>query len=99
MAIAYVNSTYGQNTGTPATDIPTSTLSTTTGNLIVVPITFGGTTVNSVSDTALNTYYQCTGAFVAAGGSANDIWYAPGITGNAANIVTVHFAAGTTYAT
>jgi hypothetical protein len=100
-SISYVNTTSGQDNGSSQNSIAATAVSHTTGNLVVASVGFYGSagtsaSVTSVTDTAGNTYHQATGAFAVQAAILNsDIWFAYNITGNASNVVTVHF--GTTF--
>ena len=84
--------------GIAQTSMATPAIVTTTGNAIIVPLeeSQNGNNVGSVTDTALNTYVQATSCYESSGSTYGntDVWYALNITGNAANIVTVHFSGG-----
>lgn len=68
-------------------------IATTTGNLIAVAVRVApSTSVSGITDTAGNTYTGLTdwGSTTSQG---TQFWYAKNITGNAANIITVNYAA------
>ncbi len=94
-AIARVNSaSLGDNAA--AATIAAPATSHTAGNLLVVYIAWAGTTVTvtGITDTAGNTYSQCTGALASdVNAGRSDLWFAKNIAGNASNVVTVTFSA------
>ena len=89
-AIAYVNGSVFNGSGSNVSTMATAALNVTTGNLIVVTVSMNvsNDTVTSVNDTAGNTYHQATGCYIG-GNGGSDIWYAYNVTGNASNVVTV----------
>lgn len=97
-AIALVNFDSGANSGS-ANTIATAGKVTTSGNMVAAGICWFATTgtVNSVTDTGLNTYVQATGALIHGTGDTCDIWYAKNITGNASNVVTANLSGAQTF--
>lgn len=89
------------NDGANNTTVASAAKTTTTGNLLAVFVCSqegaGSTTIDSVADTAGNTYTAGT-HYGAGGGGAMCRWfYAYNITGNAANVVTATFSGNTRY--
>lgn len=97
MAIALVNTTSGTSDGS-ANSLAATAASHTTGNLIVVAVVWSGNLNATIpTDTAGNTYVS-TGQKGNNGTSDHvEIFYAKNVTGNAANIVTAHFASNATF--
>lgn len=100
MAAIVGGPTYGWD-GANNTTVASAAKNTTTGNLIAVCVTTqegaGSTTIDSVADTAGNTYTAGT-SYGAGGGGAMVRWfYAYNITGNAANVVTATMSGNTRY--
>ena len=98
--VAFVSSSTGNSGGSSVSSQATASLSITTGNFIAVIIGWYGTltSVSTVTDTAGNTYYQCTGCYSQYNNyPAEDIWYAYNITGNASNVVTVTLNSASQY--
>lgn len=97
--IAYVTGAKGSGTGSLST-VAAAAFAATTGNLIVVFVTnvaTGGTVhVDSIADTAGNTYTYILRRYYSSAG-AIEVWYAKNITGHAANIVTATFSGADTY--
>jgi hypothetical protein len=92
MAINYVNSASPiiGDSGTPTSFAATSL---TAGNLIAVSVRWSGAvTLNSITDTAGNTYAQVD-TQVITGSDHMSLWYAQGVTGNGSNVVTLNFSA------
>lgn len=97
MAIAFVNSTTGTNDA-GATSLAATAANHTAGNLIVVGVVWSNnTTLNTVTDTALNTYVS-TGQKASNGTTDHtEIFYAKNVTGNASNVVTGNFSASSSF--
>jgi hypothetical protein len=101
-SIAYVSVSSTGSAQGPFSSVASASLSTTTGNALVITITMANVanvTVSSVSDTAGDTFIHqatCYENFVA-NSIQSDIWYALNITGNASNIVTANFSTATQY--
>lgn len=97
MSIAFVQYDDYKDGATGKTTVANDTaLNTTTGNLLVACVTHWDDVdaVVSIADTAGNTYVKADS--IQAGGNYNsEIWYAKNITGNANNITTATFGAGT----
>jgi hypothetical protein len=95
-AIALVNTDKGGTAANSSSEV-TGGVSATAGNLLVVMIAIANNalTVSSITDTAGNTYTQCSGALIQSQSSVGtlDIWYAKNILGNATNVVTVNYSA------
>lgn len=99
MAIAFVNSS-GANADASSDHIDAAAFVATTGNTIVVlKSTFiaGGSSVVSVTDTALNTYTLCGTIGVGDADTIIECWAATNITGHAANVVTATFNVASTF--
>jgi hypothetical protein len=98
MALAFVNSTSGTSDAS-ATTIPATAANHTTGNLIVVHVNWStNTTLNSVADTAGNTYTRVASSKGNNGTTDHtETFYAANIAGNASNVVTPTFSAGSTF--
>lgn len=97
---AIVNHSVGQN-GANDTTVASAALNVTAGNLIAVFAASqegaGSTTIDSVSDTAGNTYVAGT-AYGSGGGGALGRWfYAYDCLGNASNVATVTWSGNTRY--
>ena|GEM_PF-6624324 len=95
MAIAYINGSKTDPTGSGATTVASPALSTTSGRLIIVAayglrVDYTGLSITAVTDTAGNTYTEA--ASYTDGGVRQSIYYAYNITGNASNVVTVTFS-------
>jgi hypothetical protein len=93
MAIAFVNRATATAHGSGST-VVTAAQNHTTGNLLVVGVKWegGGITVNSVTDTAGNTYTPLTARNNGGGDPSFQAFYAKNITGNASNILTATFS-------
>jgi hypothetical protein len=98
MALAFVNLTSGTSDAS-ATTIPATAANHTAGNLIVVHVNWStNTTLNSVADTAGNTYTRVASSKGNNGTTDHtETFYAANITGNASNVVTPTFSAGSTF--
>lgn len=91
MAVALVNTRTG-SAGASDT-VNCGAFAATTGNLIVVGIRTGSAaTINSISDTASNTYIPVGTVFTDVGRTW--VFYAKNITGNATNVVTANLSSG-----
>jgi hypothetical protein len=99
MAFAFVNSSAGV-TSPAATALPSPAANHTTNNHIVALVQVDtDTAVNSVTDTAGNTYTRVTGRAAGTGGITcgwTEAFLSFNITGNAANVVTANLAASST---
>lgn len=97
MAIALVNTTSGTADGS-ANSLAATAANHTAGNLIVVGCVWSGNVNATVpTDTALNTYVS-TGQKGDNGTSDHvEVFYAKNIAGNAANVVTGHWASAVTF--
>ncbi len=94
MAIAFVQ--FEQDFDSTGSSAATAAMNTTTGNFIVVTTGFydaiSADTVESIADTAGNTYVKAMGEYRASSGQDRiEIWYAENITGNANNITTITY--------
>jgi hypothetical protein len=97
VAIAFVNSTTGNNDG-GASSLPATAANHTAGNLLVVGVIWtGATTANVPTDTAGNAYVSTTQKATSGGNDHCELFYAKNITGNAANIVTANFSGSSTF--
>ena len=100
MAAIVGTSTRGWD-GTNNTTVASDAKNTTTGNLIAVCDTTqegaGSTTIDSVADTAGNTYVAGTHYGAGGGGGMVRWFYARTATGNASNVVTATMSGNTRY--
>ncbi len=100
MAAIVGGPTYGWD-GANNTTVASAAKNTTTGNLLAVCVTTqegaGSTTINSVADTAGNTYTAGTHYGAGGGGGMARWFYAYNITGNASNVVTATMSGNTRY--
>lgn len=100
MAAIVGGPTYGWD-GANNTTVASAAKNTTTGNLLAVCVTTqegaGSTTIDSVADTAGNTYTAGTHYGAGGGGCLVRWFYAYNITGNAANVVTATMSGNTRY--
>lgn len=98
MAIAFVNSTSGTG-DTSVSTIAASAANHTATNLITVKVTWNSAagTLNSVADTAGNTYTRFASSKATSGNDHIETFYAFNITGNASNVVTATFSTGVTF--
>lgn len=96
MAIAFVNSTGATGGGDLYTDFPLPAFEVTAGNAIVVGVsnyTSGSPrAVQSISDTALNSYTRCGNAENGDANHTMELWVATNVAGDASNIITVHMS-------
>ena len=89
--------TGSDSSGAGSTTIATAAFNLVAGRLVVVAAKSEGAagTIDSVSDTAGNTYVPLTGVSYAAGGDGRTrLFYCLSATGNAANVVTVTYSSG-----
>ena len=100
MAAIVGGPTYGWD-GANNTTVASAAKNTTTGNLLAVCVTTqegaGSTTIDSVADTAGNTYTAGTHYGAGGGGGMARWFYAYNITGNASNVVTATMSGNTRY--
>lgn len=102
MAIAYVQSTYNSKVVNSTSIVTTTSLNVSAGNLLVVCVntydSVGDNVLNSVTDTAGNTYVKAVGVF-RSGTSAHrsEIWYAKNITAESSNIITGSYSGEVSY--
>lgn len=98
MAAAHVNTATGTSDAS-ATSLAAGAANHTTGNLIVVQVswTTAGVTSTVPTDTAGNTYVSTTQKGTDGTNNFVETFYAKNITGNASNVVTAHFSAGATF--
>lgn len=100
VAFSPVGTAVGTSNSASATSIASPAKSTTTGNFLFVAISKyqSSTTINSVTDTAGNTYVRAGTTY---GGDSNhkmDIFYTPSpITGNANNVATANFSGSSAF--
>ena len=89
MAFVRVNNSF-TSTGS-GTSVATGPASLTAGNLLIVFITYSdnGSTIQSITDTAGNAFFFCTGSQIKNGTIVGEIWYAKNTLGNASNAITV----------
>lgn len=95
MAQAYVQSVTKASTGTTPMTSAAFSLSTTTGNLIVVTVSDNGGTaggITSVTDSKSNTYTKIPNE--QPGSSCLSMWYAKNITGGASHTITIAWNTG-----
>jgi hypothetical protein len=95
MAIALVNTANAANYGGSASTIAAPATSLTAGNLIVTATRSNSGTLNTVTDTASNTYTRII-TFPTGSGTVMDIWYAKNVSGNGSNVVTSTFSGNVT---
>lgn len=100
MAAIVGGPTYGWD-GANNSTVASAAKNTTTGNLLAVCVTTqegaGSTTIDSVADTAGNTYTAGTHYGAGGGGGMARWFYAYNITGNASNVVTATMSGNTRY--
>jgi hypothetical protein len=86
----FVNAVSGENNSASVTTASTSSFNATSGNIIVVIITysFSNTANITMSDTAGNTYTQVDVLYHSTATFKTHTYYAKNITGNASNVVT-----------
>lgn len=81
--------------------LTTSAQSLTTGNFVVVGVRFyvpeTEYIVNSVTDTAGNTYVKAIGRKTAYDSCRNELWYTYNATGNASNVITANISGNVQY--
>jgi len=97
MAIDLVGSAATGSSDVDGTTIASAAASHTTGNLLVVCVgrtSASGGAVQSVSDTAGNTYSLCAESKNpgASQTEETEVWYAKNITGNASNVITATYS-------
>lgn len=92
MAIAYVDGSTASSGASSASTLALPAINAATGNLIVVFGQGASQDVTSVADTAGNTYVQAGSTE-----SGQACFYAMNVIANAANVVTLTFAASTDY--
>lgn len=96
MALAFVNRAENTVSASGVASASTAAASHTTGNLLVVFVSFQtiiGATSVTLSDTAGNTY-TAIGTLLARGTNRLQLWYCANCTGNASNIVTATAVGG-----
>lgn len=98
MALAFVNSATGTGDGS-STTIAAGAANHTTGNLITVQVIWSSAagTLNSIADTAGNTYTRDASSKIDTGSDNAETFHAENATGNAANVVTATFSTGVTF--
>ena len=101
-SITRVQTSSGEATGAGNGIISSAAATTTTGNTLVIGVTWyndPGQTILSMADGGLDSFAQCPSAYQGGGVnfSGSDIWYAPNITGHTANSVIATFTSNTNF--